>query len=212
MHKQSPTYVAFIDYTTAFPSVFRHKLLCLLFENGIVGKTWHHLRERFRTVSIRVLHPGLSATERVEVPEGSKLSPILFGIFAADLIRELERRFPNATISHGPQSIWVGGILYVDDLALISTDPSELQDMINVCQEWGERSRMQINADKSKVMAFHEATAERNARTKPRKTRQGGTPVVVRPTPFHLLFRFPNRYPDDRHPGPRASSPSASKK
>ena len=94
----------------------------------------------------------------------------------------------------------MGGILYVDDLALISTDPSELQDMINVCQEWGERSRMQINADKSKVMAFHETTAERNSRTKPRKTRQGGIPAVVRPTPFHILSRFPNRFPLDRHP------------
>ena len=37
-HRQRPTYLAFIDYTTAFPSVFRHKLLCLLFDHGIVNR------------------------------------------------------------------------------------------------------------------------------------------------------------------------------
>ena len=59
--RQRPTYVAFIDYTTAFPSVSRDKLLCLLFESGITGRMWKHLRERFRTVYIRVLHPDLAA-------------------------------------------------------------------------------------------------------------------------------------------------------
>ena len=105
---QRPTYVAFIDYTTSFPSVFRHKLLCLLFENKIFGRMWKHLRVRFWSAYVRVLHPGIPAHERVEVlpglPEGSKLSPILFGIFMADLVHELQRKFPNATISHGPLS------------------------------------------------------------------------------------------------------------
>ena len=67
-------------------------------------------------------------------------------------------------------------------------------------QEWGERSRTQINAEKSNVMALHGTTAEKNSRTKPRKTRQGGIIVVVRATPFHILSRFPNRFPLDRHP------------
>ena len=92
---------------------------------------WKHLRERFWKAYVRVLHPHLSAHERIEIlrslPEGSKLSPSLFGIYVADLILELRRQFPNATVTHGSAApVWIGGLLYVDDLALISTEPDEL--------------------------------------------------------------------------------------
>ena len=54
---KQPTYVAFLDYSTAFPSVHRAKLLASLSECGIVGRMWMHLRARFQSVFIRVLHP-----------------------------------------------------------------------------------------------------------------------------------------------------------
>ena len=54
---------------------------------------WKHLRERFQIVKVRVLHPRIPKTSSVTilrgVPEGSRLSPTLFGIFVADLIHEL---------------------------------------------------------------------------------------------------------------------------
>ena len=78
------------------------------------------------------------------LPEGSRLSPILFGIVVADLIRRLRKEFSHCTHvsvhftscpSGGPQSggpastssIRIRGIFYVDDLCLCSTDPLELQ-------------------------------------------------------------------------------------
>jgi len=86
------------------------------------------------------------------VPGGSRLSPTLLGIFVADLIHELQVQFPNATITHNEGVRWIGGILYVDDLCLISTDALELQMTINTCQTWSEKARMQLNADKTKMM------------------------------------------------------------
>jgi hypothetical protein len=99
---QKPTYVAFIDYTTAYPSVFRQGLSHELSAQGIRGHMWYHLRERFNRISVRVLHPGIPASSFVSsnrgLPEGSRLSPILFGIVAADLIRALQHAFPNVHI------------------------------------------------------------------------------------------------------------------
>ena len=82
------------------------------------------------------------------------MSPTLFGIFAADLIHHLRQKFPNATILHNGQHLWVGGFLYVDDLCLISTNAQELQAMLDECQKWSTKARMQINAQKSKVMVL----------------------------------------------------------
>jgi hypothetical protein len=61
-HWQRPTFVAFIDYTTTFPSVLQHKLLCLLFDNGIVNRMRKHLCERFCVVYVRVTPPALACT------------------------------------------------------------------------------------------------------------------------------------------------------
>jgi len=103
-----------------------------------VGRIWKHLRERFHIVKVRVLHPRIPKRSSVDilrgVPEGSRLSPTLFGIFVADLIHELKVQFPNATLTHDGGVRWIGEILYVDDLCLISTDALELQMMINTSQ------------------------------------------------------------------------------
>jgi len=164
--------VAFVDYYTAYPSVHRDQLSSILLHNGIVGHMWHHLRARIDNIRLRVLHPHIQEHQTVNIlrglPEGSRLSPTLFGIFVADLIHELQTKFPHAIINlapglqhNGTTQIWIGGLLYVDDLALMSTCLSELQAMLYVCQEWSIRNRMQINTQKTKVMALRHPPSRR---------------------------------------------------
>ena len=150
------TYVAFCDFSTAFPSIHRGNLLSLLCKENIVWRMWKHVGERFQVVKVRVLHPRIPERTSVDilrgVPEGNRLSPTLFGIFVADLIHELKAQFPNATITHNGGFRWIGGIFYVDNLCLISTDAHKLQMMLNTCQTWSQKARMQLNAEKTKVM------------------------------------------------------------
>jgi len=100
---QKPTYVAFVDYSTAYPSVHRDRLSSILLHNGIVDHMWHHLRVRIDHIRLRVLHPNIQEHQKVDIlgglPEGSRLSPTLFGIFVADLIHELQTEFPHAVIN-----------------------------------------------------------------------------------------------------------------
>ena len=58
--KDLPTYVAFIDYTTAYPSVHRDSLYHHLHSCGIRGHMWHQLRARLSKILVRVLHPNIS--------------------------------------------------------------------------------------------------------------------------------------------------------
>jgi len=124
---------------------------------------WHHRRARIDNIRLRVLHPNIQEHQTVDIlrglPEGSRLSPI----FVADLIHELQTKFPHAVTNlapglqhNGTTQNWIGGLLYVDNLALMSTCPCELQAMLHVCQEWSVRNHMQLNTQKTKVMAFLE--------------------------------------------------------
>ena len=60
--------------------------------------------------------------------------------------------------------------------------------MINTCQTWSEKARMQLNASKTKVMCFHETTQARATRKRPRVKK--GTRTW--PAPFHILSMFPD--------------------
>ena len=166
---------------------------------------WHHLRARFDEIKLRVLHPGISAHHTVDIlrglPKGSRLSPTLFGIFVADLVHELRAKFPHAVIhlGHPPPNphtlrpgstmhICIGGLLYVEYLALLSICPRKLQFMLHACQQWSIRNRMQINTEKTKIMAFFETPALLRAR--------GGQhqPSPTMP-PFHVYSPFPTSDP-----------------
>ena len=163
------SYCCFVDFATAYPSVHRTRLARTLKNYNITGKIWHLVKENSRKVRIRVLHALIAAGDEVDIlrglPEGSRLSPTLFAtpICAAELIHELRTKFPDlkfADITSIDDFNWIGAFLYVDDMVLIARSPTQLQYMIDACQEWSERSRMKINNDKTKIIVFYETLAQ----------------------------------------------------
>ena len=181
----APTHCAFIDFETAFPSVHRDRLSLLAHAAGFRGKFWRLLRTSYQSIFIRVLHPGIPASAREEIlrgiPEGSKLSPSLFNLFVAELLTELNSRFPDAdTFSLGGRS-WTGALAFVDDIVLVTRDPHQLQAMLNVCQNWCERSRMKINITKTNTMTFFPDDSSRSLS-------------------WHLTRRFPSPHQDTLTP------------
>ena len=77
------------------------------------------MQETYKTVQVRVLHPLIPEIKYTKVlyglPEGSKLSPPLFGVFISELITELQAKFPNAVIYAFKGSAWAGAIAFVDE-------------------------------------------------------------------------------------------------
>ena len=67
---EKPTYVAFVDYSTADHSVHRDGLSSNLLKNDIQGNMWRHLKARFDKIKLRVLHPGISAHHTVDILRG----------------------------------------------------------------------------------------------------------------------------------------------
>ena len=49
---EKPTYVVFVDFSTAYPSVLRDGLSSTLLENDIRGNMWYHLRARFDKIKL----------------------------------------------------------------------------------------------------------------------------------------------------------------
>ena len=130
-----PTYVAFIDFKTAFPNTCRPALWAQLYQAGITNKMWRNIQALYTNTKGRVLHPLIKETDTYNINigllEGSKLSPILYAFLVNSLLERLQQLFPHLSLSTvaplQPYDTWTGAVLYADDLTLVARPARDAQ-------------------------------------------------------------------------------------
>ncbi len=85
------------------------------------------------------------------VKQGSVLSPILFTLCLDDLLNELENNREGCWIGKR----YYGVVGYADDLKLMSPSLKGLQNMLNICKSFSERTGLIFNATKTLCIKFH---------------------------------------------------------
>jgi len=84
------------------------------------------------------------------VRQGGVLSPILFCIYVDCIVQSLESSKLGCWIGE----LYIGCIMYADDLVLISSSVCELQRMLDVCADVLTEIGMQINSQKCGILRF----------------------------------------------------------
>ena len=79
------------------------------------------------------------------VRQGGVLSPFLFNLYVNCIITELRRKRLGCCIN----DIYLGILMYADDILLLSSSCIELQNMLNVCSDIGTDLSIHFNAKKS---------------------------------------------------------------
>ena len=82
--------------------------------------------------------------------QGCSLSPLLFNIFINDLALKIKACGKGVKIDGDT----VGILLYADDIVLLADNEKELQDMLDILNNWCVSNNMSVNATKSNVMHF----------------------------------------------------------
>lgn len=145
---RSDTCIAFLDIKKAYDTVPLFGLLSALIDAGLPG--WFvSFVYRWAFGHKRILRVKGNITELTVlrgVPQGSVLAPFLFNVFIDTLLRRLDGK--GCMID----SRWLGALLYADDIALLSSDPMELQEMIDICSSWSREVGMEFSVAKSKWM------------------------------------------------------------
>jgi hypothetical protein len=149
-------YAAFIDYRKAFDTVDREKLWHTLDKIETSTKLLNLLKPMYRSVFSCVRWNGeLSAFFDcpVGVRQGCLLSPLIFSLLiceVADFVRSCGK--------HGLQLIPGGTelflLLFADDIVLLSSTPTGLQNQIDNLEKASKFLGLQVNLDKTKVMVF----------------------------------------------------------
>ena len=102
----------------------------------------------YKKCSSKIKIDGQESTEyevRHGLREGSVLSPILYAVFIDALTQELEE---CEGIKVGVEKFC--SMLYADDIALMADSPEELQQMLDICQKFADKSSFQFSMEKGK--------------------------------------------------------------
>ena len=153
--KKSSLYVAYLDIKKAFDSVSRTVLFRKLYNFGIRGKILRVIIDQFSGVRGICKIDDLFTREfdiASGVVQGSRLGPILFNIFINDLLVELKNSGLGVELNCGKI---VSGIAYADDLALFAKNPSDLQKLISICENWSNKNGLNFAPAKCKVQIFN---------------------------------------------------------
>ena len=145
------TWMAFLDFRKAFPSVWRKGLWAKMEGYGLGGRFLNVCRKLYTDVGARV-RVGQTLSDRFEICEGLRqgctLSPSLFSLFLMDLATELESKGLGVKV----RGMWMGACFFADDIVLLAESGHELQRMLNVAYSFAERWQLKFNAKKCGVL------------------------------------------------------------
>ena len=162
--KGEDTYVAFIDMKKAYDTVPQEALLWKLETLGVKGRCLKFLRALYQSSKAEVLVGGPPASEddcsstttssfQLErgVRQGCPMSPVLFNLFANDILNGCER-YGVVVPGIGPPVERLPGLMFADDIVLLASTPIHLQKQLKRIGRWAERWEMSFGTQKCGVM------------------------------------------------------------
>ena len=137
-----------LDMSKVFGKVNHYALFNKLMDRQVPREvltthiTWHSLSAAF--VRWENLFSDM-ITVTCAVRQGGVLSPVLFAVYVNDLIEKLSRSGHGCRIG----KMYLGCVMFADDLILISASLYDLQAMVDICSVELEGIDMKLNVAKS---------------------------------------------------------------
>ncbi|MEW8548255.1 MAG: reverse transcriptase family protein [Candidatus Thiodiazotropha sp.] len=155
-------FCCFVDFSSAFDSVWRMGLWRKLLNYNIDGKLFRVIFNMYNDIKSCVsligensaFSPSLSG-----VRQGENLSPILFSLYLNDLESYLLQNFCSG-IDFNIEDLDIVFylrlvvLLYADDTVILANSEQDLQHSINVFQNYCTTWKLKVNINKTKVVIF----------------------------------------------------------
>ena len=151
---KSYLYVCFIDFSSAFDTIWRNGLIYKLLQNGVGGNMLRIIQHMYKTVSFAIkCDAGLTDQFQtsVGVKQGCILSPLFFNVFLSDLPNIFDSDCDPVQLDKSKLHC----LLYADDMIIISESAHGLQRALDKLHDYCDKWKLLVNINKSNVMIFN---------------------------------------------------------
>ena len=144
-------FACFVDFRKAYDSVCHNDLFQKLQNIGLSGKSIDLIIKDIYKKTNCAVRMGNAVTDFFDfskgVRQGCPLSPILFNIFVNDIF-EIINNMTNSNITLDNETK-LNALMYADDLILLATSKEELQEKIDVLNDYCGSIKLEINEKKN---------------------------------------------------------------
>ena len=165
-------YCTFVDFKSAFDTVWRTGLWQKMQKSNIKGKLFRVIYNMYQNIKTCV-RMGNDISEffisTIGVKQGENLSPFLFSLFLNDLEdffveNDVESLSKISELCHESIQMYVKLfiILYADDTALLSETIEGMKETLLCFEQYCERWRLKVNTSKTKVVVFSKRKVKLN--------------------------------------------------
>ena len=155
IENNSKLYTCFLDVRQAFDRVWHDALMVKLFNTNIDIPLFKAIMNLYQDMESRVKSNGYTS-DWFPIQQGTRqggvISPQLYIIFINDLMNNLV----NSPYGFNAYDINCTCPTSADDMVLLSLSKSSLQELMNICYEYGITFRYNYNAKKSAVIVTND--------------------------------------------------------
>ena len=152
-NRGSKVYACFMDASKAFGRIRYDKLFAILLNHGLPCVVVRTLLDMYMRQKVRTSWQGVNSeyfSISNGIRQGGILSPILYTIYADELLIRLSRTGMGCHVGH----MFAGALCYADDMVLLCPSIKGLQMMINICRDFGVEYDVKYNDKKTVCMCF----------------------------------------------------------
>jgi hypothetical protein len=152
---RKPTYICYLDVTKAYDKAWLEAVMYTLGKSGTKPEEWKLTKEMSNNLkaTIQTKH-GNTRTININdsIRQGGVLSVIQYANLMDEIAKEInEKKLGNGQKDNGKK---IACLLWMDDVALISDNEKELQDMLNITDEIAKKYRIKFGNEKSKIISI----------------------------------------------------------
>ena len=147
-------YTCFVDYKSAFDTVWRKALFYKLLSYGVGGNFLSILQNMYDEVYYCVkLDQGISEKipSNTGVKQGCVISPTLFNMFLADFPDIFDDNCAPITLNNSKLNC----LMFADDIVLMSESASGLQTCLDKLDAYTKMWHLKVNTKKTKIIIFN---------------------------------------------------------
>ena len=146
-------YIAFLDVTKAYDKAWLDAILYVMQKEGTDLPTWKLVKELNSNLkaTLKTKHGNTREIQiKDSIRQGGFLSVIQYALLMDEINKEIikENIGPKLSCTNEP----IGCLLWMDDVALISNNPEELQKMLKITNEVACRYHIEFGSAKSKIL------------------------------------------------------------
>ena len=151
--------MAFLDIWAAYDTVDRNLLWDRLRERGTPERVVRILARLGRSNQSQVIGNNRRSRPfqaRAGVQQGGTLSPHLYNVLIDTLCEQLEQRvgqMNNQQVIKMCDGKPIGGLMFADDVCLVTSDPQVLEELLGICKEHSRAWRYRWKPGKSETVS-----------------------------------------------------------